>query len=122
MVARTLVIFVIVALSGMPASVALCEGWCPTIEAPVASSGACHETASPGDGPRVASRDHDCDHQLSVTSAVVNARPSGSAARVVAEADFSSLVSAHTATAFAFRSARGSPPRSAVPSVTFLRI
>jgi hypothetical protein len=125
MVARTLAIFVIVALSGVPASVALCEGWCPTIEAStVASSGtACHEMASSSDGPRLAGREHGCDHPLSSASAVVDIRPSGSAARaLVAEVEFSNLLFGRTATAFAFGDASGSPPRSAVPPVTFLRI
>jgi hypothetical protein len=123
MVVRTLAIFVIVALSGVPASVALCEGWCPAIEAPVASSGtACHATASSSAGPRLAGLDHGCDHQLSLSSALVDMRSAGSAARVVVDVEFSTLPFGQTAGAFSFRSARGSPPRLAVPSVTSLRI
>jgi hypothetical protein len=122
MVVRTLAILVIVALSGVPASVALCEGWCPVIEASVASTGtACHETVS-SSGPRLAGRDHGCDHLLSLSSALLQIRSSGSAARVVADVEFSSLPFGQTATALAFRSARGSPPRLAVPPVTSLRI
>ena len=123
MVARMLAIFVIVALSGVPASVALCEGWCPEASTVASSGTACHEIASSSDGPRLAGRDHGCDHPLSSTSAVVDIRPSSSAARaVVAEVEFSSLLFGRTATAFAFGDASGSPPRSAVPRVTFLRI
>jgi hypothetical protein len=122
MVVRTLAIVVIVALSGVPASVALCEGWCPAIDAPVASSGAaCHEAASPS-GLRMAGRDHGCDHLLSLSSALVDVRSSGSAARAVVDVEFSTLCFGQTAGALAFRSARGSPPPSVVSSPTFLRI
>jgi hypothetical protein len=124
MVARTFAIFVIVALSGVPASVALCEGWCPTIEAPAASSGtACHETAPSGGAPRLASRDHDCHHALSSTSAVVDIRPSGSAARAaMAEVECSSLLRDRAAFGLALGSPRGAPPPSVFFSPTFLRI
>jgi hypothetical protein len=122
MVVRTLAILVIVALSGVPASVALCEGWCPASGAPVASSGAaCHEAVS-SSGPGLAGRDHGCDHLLSLSAALVDMRSSGSAARVVVDVEFSSLPFGQTAIALAFRSARGSPPRLAVPSLTSLRI
>jgi hypothetical protein len=122
MVARTLAIVVIVALSGLPASVALCEGWCPPTEASdAASKAACHEAASPS-GPRLEGRDHGCDHLLSLSSALVGLRSSGSPAHGVVDVEFSTLSLDQTAGALAFRSARGSPPRFVVPSLTSLRI
>jgi hypothetical protein len=125
-VTRLLALSIVLLLSGVPALAVLCEGWCPMTE-PAARSAAdtdCHEQAASHTGLRVASRHHDCDHQLSVTAAVVTearhgAMPAGSSLPAVLEARLPTVAAAR---ASFFSGLRGSPPRSAPSSSLVLRI
>jgi hypothetical protein len=127
MVTRLVALSIVLVLSGVPALTVLCEGWCPMAEHTAASTATaeCHEHAPSSVGPRVASRHHDCDHQLSVTAAVVTevrhtTVPFGSSLAAVLETSHPTIAAARMMPSFS--GLRGSPPGSAPSSFSVLRI
>ena len=127
MLTRLVSLSMVLVLSGVPAVTALCEGWCPMAESAATSAATteCHEHAPSSEGPRLAPRHHDCDHQLSVEAAVVTglrqgAVPHGSSLPAVLETNHPTIAAARTV-AF-LGGLRGSPPRSASSSFSVLRI
>ena len=115
---RLVALSIVLVLSGVPALTVMCEGWCPMTGHAARSAAAteCHEHAPASEAPRLASRHHDCDHQLSVTAAVVTelrhgAVPFDSSMAAVVETSHPAIAAARMMASFS--GLRGSLPGSA---------
>ena len=124
---RLMALSIVLVLSGVPALTVLCEGWCPMTDHPARNSATteCHEHGPSSEGPRLTSRHHDCDHQLSVTAAVMtelrhSAVSFGSSLAAVLETSHPTIAAARMMASFSGR--RGSPPGAAPSSFSVLRI
>jgi hypothetical protein len=124
MMPRLVAVSVVLIMSGVPLMTVFCGALCPSPVSQNIDAGSCHDHDRSDAGVRLTSRQHDCDHRLPVKAAVLTefrskTTAAGLSMPVVAPIDH--LFTPHHGTA-SLLDHRGTPPGSAPPAFSVLRI